>query len=192
MFGSSSMGASTSSSASFSSSPGTSPSRKVVTDFAAFGVPVTGAKPSVFGTAVASTPFSLAGKKAAFGGMRGGMLDMDDEDEDEDEKKMQMVVEGGQKVELREGSISLEQVSALSSTCRLLFSDPFKGTTNCDAKRVAKRPSMKRKKKKHGYLQLNVIALLCQYCTGFYEITMVSCFLFRFLCRLLDFVFNFF
>lgn len=80
-----------------------SPPRKVVTDFAAFGAP---ANASVFGTKVASTPFSLAGGKAAFGGIRqsgrSGMFDADD-DEDEDD--------GRQKVELREGSISLDQVS---------------------------------------------------------------------------------
>ncbi|KAF8895365.1 hypothetical protein BD779DRAFT_1668650 [Infundibulicybe gibba] len=51
------------------SSPPGSPPRKVVTDFAAFGAP---ANASVFGTAVASTPFSLAGGKAAFGSIRGG------------------------------------------------------------------------------------------------------------------------
>jgi hypothetical protein len=80
-------------------SPG-SPPRKVVSDFAAFG-----ARPnaSVFGTAVASTPFSLAGGKAAFGGMRGGcsMFDADEEDEDDQRR---------QRVELREDTISLEQV----------------------------------------------------------------------------------
>jgi hypothetical protein len=78
-----------------------SPPRKVVTDFAAFGAP---ANASVFGTAVASTPFSLAGGKAAFGGIRGGggrgTFDEDDDDEDG----------GRQRVELREGSISLDQV----------------------------------------------------------------------------------
>jgi hypothetical protein len=82
-----------------------SPPRKVVTDFAAFGAP---ANASVFGTAVASTPFSLAGGKAAFGGIRGGgargTFDEDDEDEDG----------GRQRVELREGSISLEQVRDIS------------------------------------------------------------------------------
>jgi hypothetical protein len=86
-------------------SPPHSPPRKVVSDFAAFGAPKNA---SVFGTAVASTPFSLAGGKAAFGGLRNGggrgMLDADDDDEEEETSA------GGQKVELREGSISLEQV----------------------------------------------------------------------------------
>lgn len=87
-----------------STSPGTSasPPRKVVTDFATFGAP---ANASVFGTAVASTPFSLAGGKAAFGGIRNpggrGTFDADDDDDDD---------EGRQKVELREDSISLDQV----------------------------------------------------------------------------------
>ena len=69
-----------------------------MTDFAAFGAP---ANASVFGTKVASTPFSLAGGKAAFGSMRTnsrGVFDAEDEDDE------------GQKVELREDSISLDQV----------------------------------------------------------------------------------
>lgn len=80
-----------------------SPPRKVVTDFAAFGAP---ANASVFGTAVASTPFSLAGGKAAFGGIRSGgargMFDADDDEEEDDNRR--------QKVELRDDSISLDQV----------------------------------------------------------------------------------
>jgi hypothetical protein len=91
-----------------SSSLGTSasPPRKVVTDFAAFGAP---ANASVFGTAVASTPFSLAGGKAAFGGIRNpsgkGGADADDDDDDDD---------GKQKVELREDSISLDQARRIA------------------------------------------------------------------------------
>ncbi|KAJ7695673.1 hypothetical protein B0H17DRAFT_930437 [Mycena rosella] len=85
-----------------------SPPRKVVTDFAAFGAP---ANASVFGTAVASTPFSLAGGKAAFGGIRNGrgragMFDADDDEEEEDD--------GRQKVELREDSISLDQARRIA------------------------------------------------------------------------------
>ena len=85
--------------------PPSSPPRKVVTDFAAYGAPKTA---SVFGTAVASTPFSLAGGKAAFGGMRPGALrgGFDDEEEDEDD--------GRQKVELREDSISLDQARRIA------------------------------------------------------------------------------
>ncbi|KAJ7505208.1 hypothetical protein B0H11DRAFT_1977432 [Mycena galericulata] len=85
-----------------------SPPRKVVTDFAAFGAP---ANASVFGTAVASTPFSLAGGKAAFGGIRNaggrsGAFDADDDEEDEDD--------GRQRVELREDSISLDQARRIA------------------------------------------------------------------------------
>jgi len=89
-------------------SPGSpsSPPRKVVTDFAAFGAP---ANASVFGTKVASTPFSLAGGKAAFGGMRAGSRGMFDADEEEEEEE-----DGRQKVELREGSISLEQARRIA------------------------------------------------------------------------------
>lgn len=83
-----------------------SPPRKVVTDFAAFGASPTA---SVFGTAVQSTPFSLAGGKAAFGTIRNAgatRAGFDDEDEDDDASASS----GRQKVELREGSITLEQV----------------------------------------------------------------------------------
>lgn len=86
-----------------SSPPSTSPPRKVVTDFAAFGAPKNA---SVFGTAVAATPFSLAGGKAAFGGMRvtsgRPMFDVDDEEDDDED--------GRQKVQLKDDPISLDQV----------------------------------------------------------------------------------
>ncbi|KAF5337504.1 hypothetical protein D9758_013581 [Tetrapyrgos nigripes] len=84
-----------------------SPPRKVVTDFAAFGAPKNA---SVFGTAVASSPFSLAGGKAAFGGMRTtiGRTSFDDEEDEEDEGS------GRQRVELREDSISLEQARRIA------------------------------------------------------------------------------
>ncbi|KAA1469903.1 elongation factor-2 kinase [Dentipellis sp. KUC8613] len=93
-----------------SSPPGAaahSPPRKVVTDFAAFGAPKTA---SVFGTAVASTPFSLAGNKAAFGGIRntGGRAYGDDDDDDEEED------DGKQKVFLREDSITLDQARRIA------------------------------------------------------------------------------
>lgn len=84
------------------SSPPASPPRKVVTDFKAFGASPTA---SVFGTAVQSTPFSLAGGKAAFGGIRnnGRATAFDDDDDDDDDN-------GKQRVELREDSITLDQV----------------------------------------------------------------------------------
>jgi hypothetical protein len=100
-----------------------SPPRKVVTDFAAFGAPK---NTSVFGTAVASTPFSLAGGKAAFGGMRApagrSIFEADDEDDDED---------GRQRVVLKEDSISLDQVG---SVCGVRY-----GTDWCalQARRIA-------------------------------------------------------
>ncbi|KAF8635913.1 hypothetical protein AX15_000091 [Amanita polypyramis BW_CC] len=82
-----------------------SPARKVVTDFAAFGAP---ASASVFKTAVASTPFSVAGGKAAFAGIRNGnsRTAFDDDDDDEDD--------GTQKVELREGSITFDQARRIT------------------------------------------------------------------------------
>ena len=87
-----------------------SPPRKVVTDFASFG---TRADASVFGTAVASTPFSLAGGQAAFGGIRErfSMFDADEEEDDEDK--------GRQRVELRDDTISFEQVPVKSSVHRV-------------------------------------------------------------------------
>lgn len=82
-----------------------SPPRKVVTDFAAFGAP----KASVYGTAVQSTPFSLAGNQAAFGSMRttnrASIYDDDDEEEESD---------GRQKVLLREDPITLEQARRIT------------------------------------------------------------------------------
>ena len=91
-----------------------SPPRKVVTDFKAFGAPSTA---SVFGTAVQSTPFSLAGGKAAFGGIRnnGRSAAFDDDDDDDDDN-------GRQRVELREDSITLDQVRRVipSGCARLL------------------------------------------------------------------------
>lgn len=80
-----------------------SPPRKVVTDFAAFGASKTS---SVYGTAVQSTPFSLAGNKAAFGSVRAStQTSAFDDDEEEDEQ-----ANGKQKVFLREDSITLDQV----------------------------------------------------------------------------------
>ena len=111
-----------------------SPPRKVVTDFAAFGAPKSA---SVFGTAVASTPFSLAGGKAAFGGMRigGGRSVFDDEEEEDDDRK--------QKVELREDSISLDQVRIFSSFFELIFMTfALLGETNRHAECVEERKSL--------------------------------------------------
>ncbi|KAI0643170.1 hypothetical protein C8Q79DRAFT_981920 [Trametes meyenii] len=83
-----------------------SPPRKVVSDFKAFGAAPTA---SVFGTAVQSTPFSLAGGKAAFGALRGNgrstAFDDDDDDDDDD---------GRQRVELREDSITLDQARRIA------------------------------------------------------------------------------
>lgn len=82
----------------------TSPGRKVVSDFGAFSAP---ANASVFGTAVQKSPFSLAGGKAAFGGMRGGGTSSFADDDDDDDTP---AWDGRQRVELREDSISLDQV----------------------------------------------------------------------------------
>ncbi|KAF8740698.1 hypothetical protein AX14_007598 [Amanita brunnescens Koide BX004] len=83
-----------------------SPPRKVVTDFAAFGAP---SSASVFGTAVASTPFSVAGGRAAFAGVRGGARTTfeDDEDDEDDEH-------GGQRVKLEDGFITFDQAKRIT------------------------------------------------------------------------------
>ena len=95
--------------------PSHSPPRKVVTDFAAFGAPKTA---SVFGTAVQSTPFSLAGGKAAFAGMRNGrgavMMDDDDDEEDAMRPVDDDDDDGKQRVELREDSISFDQARRIA------------------------------------------------------------------------------
>ena len=80
-----------------------SPPRKVVTDFAAFGAAKTS---SVYGTAVQSTPFSLAGNKAAFGSLRTSTQNSVYDDDDEDEEQ----ANARQKVLLREDPITLDQV----------------------------------------------------------------------------------
>jgi len=82
-------------------SSGPSPPRKVVSDFAAFGAPTTA---SVFGTKVASTPFSLAGGKAAFGAMRGGSTGAFGADEDDDE----------QGIRFGEGAITFDQAKRIA------------------------------------------------------------------------------
>jgi len=59
----------------------------------------------VFGTAVQSTPFSLAGNQAAFGSIRTtNQASIYDDDDDDDEKA------GRQRVILREDTITLDQV----------------------------------------------------------------------------------
>ena len=84
----------------------TSPPRKVVSTFGSFSAPE---NVSVFGTAVQSTPFSLAGGKAAFGGMRNGnnALFADDDDDDDDNNDL---LGGRQRFELREGQVTFDQV----------------------------------------------------------------------------------
>ncbi|KAH8114387.1 hypothetical protein DFH11DRAFT_1594067 [Phellopilus nigrolimitatus] len=91
----------------------TSPPRKIVSDFGSFSAP---ANASVFGTAVQSSPFSLAGGKAAFGGIRNGnsASSFADDDEDEDEDNSSSILGGRQRVELREDSITLEQAKRIA------------------------------------------------------------------------------
>lgn len=121
-----------------------SPSRKVVSNFGSFSAP---ANASVFGTAVQSTPFSLAGGKAAFGGMRngtsGGFGD-DDEDDEDDENKSALLGGGRQRVELREGSITLDQVRTLRefSEARDSTDTVITGKKNCDAECLAKHAGL--------------------------------------------------
>jgi hypothetical protein len=98
-----------------------SPSRKVLSDFAAFGAPTS----SVFGTKVASTPFSLAGGKAAFGTIRNGSTKgVFGADEDEEEE---------QKILFKEGAITFDQVSNHVSPCDELSDvDPRQSGSRCN------------------------------------------------------------
>jgi hypothetical protein len=105
------------------SPPPLSPVRKrTLDDKKVFGG-APGAPQSVFHTAVKSSPFSLAGNKAAFGGMRssgpkafgGGMDDDDDEEEEAVHREASVFSSGAQSLELREDSISYEQASDDSS-----------------------------------------------------------------------------
>jgi len=99
-----------------SSFTASSPPRKVVTDFAAFGTSKTS---SVYGTAVQSTPFSLAGNKAAFGSMRTSTQNsIYDDDDDEEEQS-----DGRQRVLLREDPITLDQVRSGFLFTVILFDD---------------------------------------------------------------------
>ncbi|KZT44610.1 hypothetical protein SISSUDRAFT_1068458 [Sistotremastrum suecicum HHB10207 ss-3] len=89
-----------------SSSPPVSPSRKVVTDFATFGAP---ASASVFGTAVASSPFSLAGGKAAFGGIRNSGAKSGFEEDDDDD-----TASAPQRIEFRDDAITFDQARRIT------------------------------------------------------------------------------
>jgi hypothetical protein len=109
------------------SPPAAATHHKVVTDFPTFSAPSSGM--SVFGTAVAPSPFSLAGGKAAFGGIRGSRsaFSADDDEDDED---------GQQKMELREDSITFDQVR-YKNWKRSECIHYFVGETHRSAKRLA-------------------------------------------------------
>ncbi|PVG02302.1 hypothetical protein CPB86DRAFT_620756 [Serendipita vermifera] len=103
------------------SPPPLSPVRKrTLNDTKVFGG-APGAPQSVFHTAVKSSPFSLAGNKAAFGGMRStgpkAFSGMDDDDEEEEEavhRESSVFSSGAQSLELREDSISYEQARRIA------------------------------------------------------------------------------
>jgi len=61
---------------------------------------------------VKSSPFSLAGSNSAFAAIRGVHGNMDDDDEEEDGDVPS--IPGRQKIELREGSITLEQARRIT------------------------------------------------------------------------------
>ncbi|KAG8826739.1 hypothetical protein FRB91_002550 [Serendipita sp. 411] len=103
-----------------SSPPPLSPTRRrTLNDTKVFGA--TSAPQSVFHTAVKSSPFSLAGNTAAFGGMRGNpSRAIEDEDEDEDKgdddikREASVFSSGAQSLELREDSITLDQARRIA------------------------------------------------------------------------------
>lgn len=80
-----------------------------MTDFKAFSAP----SASVFGTAVAPGPFSVAGSRTAFGAMRGGRGD-DMDDDDEDKEGGAGEEEDVRGIQLREDSITLEQAKRIA------------------------------------------------------------------------------
>ncbi|CAG7846350.1 SubName: Full=Uncharacterized protein {ECO:0000313/EMBL:CCA69017.1} [Serendipita indica DSM 11827] len=93
--------------------------RRTLNDTKVFGGGPAGTAPqSVFHTAVKANPFSLAGNKAAFGGMRGGTsrnIDDDDEEEEEEVKREASVFSSGaQSLELREDSITYDQARRIA------------------------------------------------------------------------------
>lgn len=89
-----------------SSPPASPPSHKIASDFAAFSAP----SASVFGAAVTSSPFGVAGSKAAFSGMRSGRsaADMDEDDEVEEDKDDEPAIG------FREDPITLEQAKRIA------------------------------------------------------------------------------
>ncbi|VDB91435.1 unnamed protein product [Peniophora sp. CBMAI 1063] len=92
-----------------------SPPRKVVTEFKSFSAH-NGS--SVYGTAVAASPFSLAGNRAAFGKVRGGGgFGMDDDDEDDMESAAAaagVTPAERQGMFLKEDSITFEQARRIA------------------------------------------------------------------------------
>lgn len=94
--------------------PAFSPVRKRTLETKVFGAAPGTTPQSVFHTAVKSNPFSLAGNTAAFGGMRGGPArgfgDEDDEDDEEVKREASVFSSGAQSLELREDSITYDQV----------------------------------------------------------------------------------
>jgi hypothetical protein len=113
-----------------SSPPALSPvKRRTLNDTKVFGA---SGSQSVFGTAVKSSPFSLAGNTAAFGGMRGStaktLSGMEDEEDDDTPvaRESSIFSSGTQSLELREDSITYDQVcSLLEHTFSLLTFDFF-------------------------------------------------------------------
>lgn len=88
--------------------------RRTLNDTKVFGGS-SGAPQSIFHTAVKSSPFSLAGNTAAFGGMRGPVTRAADDDDEEEEpdavtRESSVFSSGAQSLELREDSITYDQV----------------------------------------------------------------------------------
>jgi hypothetical protein len=86
----------------------TSPSRKVVTNFAAFGA--SPPQHSIFGSAAIPPQPTFGGTAtvpSSAGGIRGGVRSVDDDDDDDDES-------GPQKIELREDAITLDQARRIA------------------------------------------------------------------------------
>lgn len=83
-----------------------------MSDTKVFGGAPDGKPQSVFRTAVQSGPFSLAGRSAAFGGMRNQTQKDDDEDEEEP-RETGVFSSGSQSLQLTEGAVTYDQVSPI-------------------------------------------------------------------------------
>ncbi|KDN51597.1 hypothetical protein RSAG8_00142, partial [Rhizoctonia solani AG-8 WAC10335] len=132
-------------------SPTTSPGRRVVTDFPTF---TTGAQGlSVFGTGVEKANPMFGGNAlgaSRFGGMRDTSMAADEDDDEPDG------------IDVREGSVTLEQASTLPPIVRYPAQRFVLGQTHCAPECLAKRTGITPSRSWfHSRLQLSYFTILC-------------------------------